>query len=661
MGRIKLNCLLFVLLFVSFGLYAQVPEYISYQAVVRDASNQLQKNQPVGIRVTILQGSEQGTSVYSETHATTTNVNGLMTLLVGKGQTETGSFASIDWSSGVYFVKTEIDPAGGSNFSMVSVTQLLSVPFALYAKTSGSSTPGPQGEKGDTGPAGPQGQQGVAGPQGATGPTGPIGQQGTQGPQGPKGDTGQQGPAGANGSPGAKGDNGKSAYELWLDAGNTGYLNDFLALYENVKPDWNASGGDNAEILNKPANLSNFNNDAGFVKNEDIRNQLPPLGINKGDILYWNGLDSWYVLPRGTDGQILSIQNNELVWMDGVAKTYQAGEIYLENDVPVGVVIEIAASGQYGKIISLEEYDKTWGRNDTLMSCSDPFGRINTAKIRLIPGYETSYPAAAACVELGEDWYLPSKEEFEAVYDYRNKVNSSLLLLGKSALSSNYWTSSEADTSKAYQMPFISENGVVAGLASSAEKNQPAKVRAMRRLNGEEMKSRPKDYVFYKVGDVFYENNAPAGIVYEITNAGRHGKIIALNNERFAWCDSEETVFISATNELDGKINEQTLLNYYPGTPDVLKNYAAFFRKGNWYLPAKEELLSIYSQKEVLNTALGALGDQIARLLVSAENGFYWSSTEKDKDEAYSVNFSNGNVSATAKGTSGYVRGVRTF
>lgn len=114
--------------------FAQAPEKMSYQSVIRNSNGLLLGNQAVGIQISILQGAADGDSVYVETHSVTTNVNGLATLEIGGGNVEMGSFENIDWSNGPYFLKTETDPNGGSNYTITGVNQLLSVPYALYAK-----------------------------------------------------------------------------------------------------------------------------------------------------------------------------------------------------------------------------------------------------------------------------------------------------------------------------------------------------------------------------------------------------------------------------------------------------------------------------------------------------------------------------------------------
>ena len=120
---------------ISASLWAQAPQSFSYQAVVRGTDNALVSNKKVGMKISLLQGSETGKAVYVETHTPTSNTNGLVSIAIGGGTKDASStaFASIDWSKGPYFVKTETDAAGGTNYSLTTTSQLLSVPYALYA------------------------------------------------------------------------------------------------------------------------------------------------------------------------------------------------------------------------------------------------------------------------------------------------------------------------------------------------------------------------------------------------------------------------------------------------------------------------------------------------------------------------------------------------
>lgn len=130
----KLIYSLVAALFMVASVRAQAPEKMSYQAVIRNASNTLVTNQNVQIRISILQGSASGTAVYVETQTPTTNANGLVSLEIGAGSVVLGTFSGINWGSNTYFVKTETDPAGGTSYSITGTSQILSVPYALNAK-----------------------------------------------------------------------------------------------------------------------------------------------------------------------------------------------------------------------------------------------------------------------------------------------------------------------------------------------------------------------------------------------------------------------------------------------------------------------------------------------------------------------------------------------
>lgn len=117
------------------SVFAQSPEKMSYQAVVHNSSNNLVTNTQIGMRISLLQGSASGTAVYVETQTPTTNANGLVSIELGNGTVVSGNFETIDWANGAYFIKTETDPNGGSSYSITGTSQLVSVPYALHAKT----------------------------------------------------------------------------------------------------------------------------------------------------------------------------------------------------------------------------------------------------------------------------------------------------------------------------------------------------------------------------------------------------------------------------------------------------------------------------------------------------------------------------------------------
>ena len=121
-------------------VWAQAPEKMSYQAVIRGTDNILYTNQDVSMQIGILQGSASGDLLYLEDHTPTTNKNGLISIEIGAGSSVSGSFADIDWSKGPYFILTMTDPTGGTNYSITGTSQLLSVPYALHAQTAENIT-----------------------------------------------------------------------------------------------------------------------------------------------------------------------------------------------------------------------------------------------------------------------------------------------------------------------------------------------------------------------------------------------------------------------------------------------------------------------------------------------------------------------------------------
>jgi hypothetical protein len=128
---------LLIIAVMTANLFSQSPQKMSYQCVVRNSSGALIINQSVGIKITILQGSSSGNAVYQETYSPNpqTNANGLVTVEIGGGVALSGTFSAINWASGIYFLKTETDPTGGTNYTISGTSQLLSVPYALHAKT----------------------------------------------------------------------------------------------------------------------------------------------------------------------------------------------------------------------------------------------------------------------------------------------------------------------------------------------------------------------------------------------------------------------------------------------------------------------------------------------------------------------------------------------
>jgi hypothetical protein len=230
-------------------LFAQTPEGINYQAVIRKTNGTLVTNTTVAIRIQIKQNSATGTVVYSERQSAITSAYGLVNFVIGQGTVLSGTFSTINWSTGNYWVSLGVDFTNGTNYIDYGSQRLMSAPYALYAKTAGvqlnqwrygatapaaalgnigdfylntatgdvhyksaastwtltGNIKGPQGNLGATGATGAAGPAGVAGPQGPAGATGATGLTGATGPAGVAGAQGPQGPAGATGATGLTG------------------------------------------------------------------------------------------------------------------------------------------------------------------------------------------------------------------------------------------------------------------------------------------------------------------------------------------------------------------------------------------------------------------------------------------------------------------------
>jgi len=123
---------------LSGAIYSQSPDKLNYQAIVRNNANAIIPNQNIGLKVSILQGTPTGTAVYEETHSLTTNSGGLITAEIGNGTVVSGTFAGINWANGPYFIQNEIDPNGGTNYTITGTSEILSVPYAKHATTASS-------------------------------------------------------------------------------------------------------------------------------------------------------------------------------------------------------------------------------------------------------------------------------------------------------------------------------------------------------------------------------------------------------------------------------------------------------------------------------------------------------------------------------------------
>lgn len=253
---------LLVMVLLCAMVMAQVPQKFMYQAVVRNVNNTLVVNQNVSARISILQGSAAGAPMYVETHMVATNDNGLLTLEIGSGNVVSGSMDDINWEEGPFFLKSEIDPDGGVNYSIEGAQQLVSVPYALYAEEAGNGFSGNYNDLMDR-------------------PT--------------------------------------NVSAFTNDAGylTTATVQEAANIPTNVSAFTNDAGyitmDSIPEIPVVPTNVSAFTNDAGYITSEEIPAQ--PQGATVGDLLYWDGT-AWVVVPAGQQGQQLVMDNGVPTWQN---------------------------------------------------------------------------------------------------------------------------------------------------------------------------------------------------------------------------------------------------------------------------------------------------------------------------------------------------------
>jgi hypothetical protein len=131
---------LVLLLCIVAVTWAQAPKGINYQGVARNNEGKPYASQNISVRISVLKNAANGEVEYAETHKPQTNQFGLFTLVIGQGTKVSGvDFASINWSLGNKWLQVEIDATGGSSFVLAGSQQLMSVPYALYAETSGNN------------------------------------------------------------------------------------------------------------------------------------------------------------------------------------------------------------------------------------------------------------------------------------------------------------------------------------------------------------------------------------------------------------------------------------------------------------------------------------------------------------------------------------------
>ena len=469
---------------------AQAPEKMSYQTVIRDSASVLITSTTVGIQISILQGAASGAAVFVETHTPTTNANGLANLEIGTGTPVTGTMAGIDWSAGPYFIKTETDPLGGTAYSIVGTSQLMSVPYALFSANGTPGPVGPTGANGVDGINGADGATGAAGVDGLTGATGANGVDGINGADGAAGAAGVDGLTGATGADGVDGING--AIGATGAAGTNG--NNGLDGATGLTGATGAAGTNGNNGLDGATGLTGATGAAGTNGSNGATGLTGATGATGA--AGSNGSNGATGLTgatgaagsngatgatgaTGLTGATGAAGSNGLAGATGATGGYSVhtiGESY-----GGGIVFYVYDGGQHGLIAATADQSTgiRWdgGSNTNTCARGDGIGAgiKNTAIIIANQGpVDGNTFAARICNEYSVtvggttygDWYLPSKYELNLLYLQKTVVGG--------FTNNYYWSSTEFDANNTWRQK------VGSGLQVSSNKNNASYVRAVR-------------------------------------------------------------------------------------------------------------------------------------------------------------------------------------
>ncbi|MCM1036898.1 MAG: DUF1566 domain-containing protein [Bacteroides sp.] len=339
---------------------------------------------------------------------------------------------------------------------------------------------------------------------------------------------------------------------------------------------------------------------------------------------------------------------------------YTVGTLCTE-DGKTGLVYWVSEDGENARMISLTESKAAWGPVGTDAGASSDFdGEANLKAVKAADASLAGYPAFKAAADLGAGWYLPSAKELATVASQYTALNKALKAAGATELTSTYyWTSTQYATDAPNSATALSmADGSTLASSKSAERH----VRAITWLG-----ERPEEEKIYAVGDPYYEADEVVGIVYEISDGGKHGKVVALTNVfekgriNAMWdkrANNDNYVLIGASSLDDGMANMAAARANDP----ELANFTALglcAAKGDgWYIGATNEMLALYAAKATVDAACKAHGGK------ALDTNDYWTSTEGTDDPTVrmtTVSFKNGTTFDYRKYMYQLVRPIKRF
>lgn len=466
-----------ILTLATTSALSQAPERMSFQAVIRDANNALVENQNIGMRISILQGSPDGTTAYSELHNLSSNANALVSLEIGGGIVLEGDFSTIPWANGPYFIQTETDPLGGTNYNITGTTQILSVPYAMHAKTADQlANPAEETDPVfDDSPASGISNEDISG-------------------WNNKLDT-EVDPSFNSSAAGTISNEDIESWNNKLDsftetdpdfeaAPASGITNEDIDSWNNKLEDFTEA---DPQFEASPAagiqgsDIDSWNNKLDAELDGDSTNELQELSVNGDTLFISNG--NYIVLPglsylsdlqpgpsvqqRLDEGETpLDIYNSDNALLDSLyGAVYAGGHIfYFDASDGSGMVCT-----QADQTPNMHWYNCVYTNTGATLT-EIGTGEINTTWIIADQGF--GFYAASVCdmAEDGgfEDWFLPSKEELETMH-------ANLHANGKGGFTDEvFWSSSEVDSNNAWSVDFSM------GTSSILGKFFPHNVRAVR-------------------------------------------------------------------------------------------------------------------------------------------------------------------------------------